>query len=89
MASAAVKERLIRIGQGVLDPTAGLAALAAIFRTTATAARPSGAPVRAVNPFVWRTYLSNMKVNGMLLLYGQCRIVLLCRDSVYTIIAVQ
>jgi hypothetical protein len=35
MASAAVKERLNRLGQGVLQPAAGLAALAAILRASA------------------------------------------------------
>lgn len=35
MASAAVKERLTRLGQGVLKPAAGLAALAAALRASA------------------------------------------------------
>jgi hypothetical protein len=35
MASAAVKDRLVRLGQGVLQPAAGLAALAAILRASA------------------------------------------------------
>lgn len=78
MASAAVKDRLNRLGQGVLQPAAGLAALVAILRAAARvrdmnspvpgSLRPSpdaGAAASAVvtvNPFKWRTYLDHMKV---------------------------
>jgi len=72
MASAAVKERLTRLGQGVLQPSAGLAALAAVLRSasglislsapSATLAGAAGAAVVTVNPFKWDTYLGNMQV---------------------------
>jgi hypothetical protein len=72
MASAAVKDRLDRIGQGVLKPSAGLAALAAVLRSVSGMARlaaPSsglaqgaGAAVVTVNPFKWSTYLQHMQV---------------------------
>lgn len=72
MASAAVKDRLDRIGQGVLKPSAGLAALAAVLRSvsgmTSLAAPSSGlvqgasAAVVTVNPFKWSTYLKHMQV---------------------------
>jgi hypothetical protein len=57
MASRAVMERLRRLGQGVLAPEAGLAALAAVLRgADAGAPRPRGAAVVTVNPFHWATY---------------------------------
>lgn len=72
MASAAVKDRLDRIGQGVLKPSAGLAALAAVLRSVSgmtSLAAPSsslvqgaGAAVVTVNPFKWSTYLQHMQV---------------------------
>lgn len=72
MASAAVKERLHRLGQGVLQPSAGLAALAAVLRSasglmslsapSATLAGAAGAAVVTVNPFKWDNYLDNMQV---------------------------
>lgn len=61
MASAAVKDRLIRLGQGVLQPAAGLAALAAILRASAGALAAAAAVV-TVNPWVWSTYLQQMQV---------------------------
>lgn len=60
MASAAVKERLNRLGQGVLQPASGLAALAAILR--GAAGLGAGSAVVTVNPFRWQTYLSHMQV---------------------------
>jgi hypothetical protein len=71
MASAAVKDRLNRLGQGVLDPAAGLNALAAVLRS---AASPAGAgllggsaraAVVTVNPFKWGTYLHHMPVSEL------------------------
>jgi hypothetical protein len=55
MASAAVTRRLARLGQGVLSPAAGLAALARAMRAVGFA-RPRAAPVVTVNPFEWHTY---------------------------------
>jgi hypothetical protein len=50
MASAAVKARLERIGQGVLSAAAGMAALRAVL--CYVAAGPARAPaVTTVNPF--------------------------------------
>lgn len=42
MASSAVKDRLNRLGQGVLQPAAGLAALAAVMRGAAGVRSISG-----------------------------------------------
>eukprot|EP00879_Flechtneria_rotunda_P004708 GHRR01004972.1.p1 GENE.GHRR01004972.1~~GHRR01004972.1.p1 ORF type:complete len:737 (+),score=307.37 GHRR01004972.1:227-2212(+) len=76
MASANVKERLMRIGQGVLEASTGLAALASIFRGTAgligtATVRPcmtlpgflgaAGAGVVTVNPFDWKKYLGKFQ----------------------------
>lgn len=55
MASKVVEERLVRIGQGVLRPEAGLAALAAALRGVASG-RPLVGAVVTVNPFDWATY---------------------------------
>jgi hypothetical protein len=55
MASKAVVDRLNRIGQGVLQPEAGLAALSAALRGL-TACAPRAAAVVTVNPFDWPTY---------------------------------
>lgn len=73
MASTAVKDRLNRLGQGVLQPSAGLAALAAVLRSAAglmTLAGRShaltgaaGAAVVTVNPFKWSTYFQHMQVH--------------------------
>lgn len=73
MASAAVKDRLNRLGQGVLQPSAGLAALAAVLRSAAglrSLGHPSaglvgaaGSAVVTVNPFKWGTYLKHMQVS--------------------------
>jgi hypothetical protein len=73
MASAAVKERLNRLGQGVLQPSAGLAALATVLRSApglmslgapaaAVLAGAAGPAVVTVNPFKWGTYLEHMQV---------------------------
>lgn len=78
MASTAVKDRLNHLGQGVLQPATGLAALAAILRATAGVSRsalhgksgaiagagadPSPAVV-TVNPFKWKAYLGHLKVS--------------------------
>lgn len=72
MASAAVKDRLNRVGQGVLQPSAGLAALAAVLRAaagltstavpSARAAGAAGPAVVTVDPFKWSTYLEQMQV---------------------------
>lgn len=74
MASAAVKDRLNRLGQGVLQPSAGLAALAAVLRSASglinsQLAAPSAllggsasAAVVTVNPFKWATYFQQMQV---------------------------
>lgn len=72
MASAAVKDRLNRLGQGILQPSAGLAALAAVLRAASgltSLAAPSagfagaaGSAVVTVNPFKWDTYLKHMQV---------------------------
>lgn len=60
MASAAVKDRLKRIGQGVLEPSAGLAALAALLRHTTT--HPGASPaVTCVNPFSWPSYFQHLQ----------------------------
>jgi hypothetical protein len=60
MASAAVKDRLKRIGQGVLEPSAGLAALAALLRNTTT--HPGASPaVTCVNPFAWPAYFQHLQ----------------------------
>lgn len=65
MASAAVKERLNRQGQGVLQPSAGLAALAAVLRSAASGSvSAAGNGVVTVNPFRWSTYLQHMQVRS-------------------------
>jgi hypothetical protein len=67
MASATVKDRLNRLGQGVLQPSAGLAALAAVLRSAAglmALAGTAGAAVVTVNPFKWGTYLQHMQVHS-------------------------
>lgn len=55
MASAAVAGRLRRIGQGVLRPEEGLAALSAALRAGRPGAPRAGAVV-TVNPFDWAAY---------------------------------
>lgn len=62
MASAAVKDRLNRLGQGVLQPSAGLAALAAVLRSCSRLTRLAGPSVVTVNPFKWDRYLEHMQV---------------------------
>lgn len=62
MASDAVKRRLVRLGQGVLHPATGLAALAAVLRCrTSMASGLCGTSIVTVNPFSWHTYLSGYK----------------------------
>jgi hypothetical protein len=51
MASASVLNRLERIGQGVLQPAAGLAALASVLQTVGLQQAP--AVQTTVNPFQW------------------------------------
>lgn len=58
MATEAVLARLKRLGQGALQPSAGLAAMHAVLHSMASAS-PSAAVV-AVNPFHWPTYTSTM-----------------------------
>jgi len=58
MASDAVLARLKRLGQGFLQPSAGLAAMQAVLHNMATAS-PSTAVI-AVNPFDWPTYTAAM-----------------------------
>lgn len=55
MATDAVKARLERIGQGVLQPAAGLAALGRVLQHFASAAGTVSRPltVLTVNPFHW------------------------------------
>jgi len=59
MAAASVLSRLERIGQGVLRPEAGLAALSHVLRRAAAGLQPP-LPVVTVNPFKWDTYLRQM-----------------------------
>jgi hypothetical protein len=65
MASAAVMARLVRIGQGVLDPEHGLSALAAVLRSAA-AALPERPVVVTVNPFDWTAYRQHMQASNAL-----------------------
>ncbi len=58
MATDAVLARLKRLGQGFLQPSAGLAAMQAVLHSMATAS-PSTAVI-AVNPFDWPTYTAAM-----------------------------
>ena len=58
MATDAVLARLKRLGQGFLQPSAGLAAMQAVAHSMATAS-PSTAVI-AVNPFDWPTYTAAM-----------------------------
>ena len=58
MATEAVLARLKRLGQGALQPSAGLAAMHAVLHSMASA-HPSPAVV-AVNPFHWPTFTSTM-----------------------------
>ena len=65
MASQAVKDRLNRIGQGVLEASAGLSALAALMRG-ASHASPSSSSIKkshvvCINPFHWPTYLKHLQ----------------------------
>jgi hypothetical protein len=64
MASQAVKDRLNRIGQGVLQVSAGLAALAALLRgaSQSSLSRSSinSSSVVCINPFNWGTYLKHL-----------------------------
>lgn len=62
MASEAVKARLQRIGQGVLRPEVGLAALSNMMRALQQPLQPALPAVVAVNPFNWSMYLSHLKV---------------------------
>jgi hypothetical protein len=58
MASRGVMERLKRLGQGILEPAAGLSALAAALRgaDVGEPLRSAGTAVLTVNPFDWPTY---------------------------------
>ncbi|DBA84018.1 TPA: hypothetical protein ACH3X1_006502 [Trebouxia sp. C0004] len=58
MATDAVLARLKRLGQGFLQPSAGVAAMQAVLHSMATAS-PSTAVI-AVNPFDWPTYTAAM-----------------------------
>ena len=58
MAKDAVLARLKRLGQGFLQPSAGLAAMQAVLHSMATDS-PSTAVI-AVNPFDWPTYTAAM-----------------------------
>ena len=58
MATDAVLARLKRLGQGVLQPSAGLAAMQAVLHSMATASQSTA--VIAVNPFDWPTYTAAM-----------------------------
>ncbi len=58
MATDAVLARLKRLGQGFLQPSAGLAAMQAVLHSMATAS--SSTAVIAVNPFDWPTYTAAM-----------------------------
>ena len=59
MASEAVQMRLQRIGQGVLQPAEGLAALGAVLQLHSDGtARPTAQ--LAVNSFNWSTYLPQL-----------------------------
>ena len=59
MASEAVQARLERIGQGVLAPSQGLAALRAVLQLQA-AGSADAVPQVAVNPFNWASYLPQL-----------------------------
>ena len=58
MATDSVLARLKRLGQGYLQPAAGMAAMQAVLHSMALSS-PSPA-VLAVNPFDWPTYTANM-----------------------------
>lgn len=63
MATQAVLNRLERLGQGVLQPQTGLAALAAAMQATSAACFASApSAVMTINPFSWGRYLTNPQV---------------------------
>lgn len=82
MASAAVVARLERIGQGVLRPAAGLAALAHALQAAAAVTpspalawggRPPGTGVLTVNPFAWDRYVCERRGAQGPVLHVACR----------------
>ena len=57
MASEAVLQRLVRIGQGLISADQGLLSLALILRTATARSAAAALPQLAVNGFLWDTYL--------------------------------